>query len=227
MTDTSPQHARAIGEKLRAVRQERQMSLRELAHKAEVSASMLSQIETGKVFPSVRSLYGIANALNVSVDYFFPEQANGSLAQGSLASSNAGELTASELRDAKVNGTAMDQAFVPDAQHSSPIVHASARPMIELKGGVTWSRLTALAEKGAEFLEIRYAPGAMSGVNMSHHEGREFGLILEGELVVELGFESYTLCKGDSIIFESTVPHRLINKSSQPMSAVWVVLSNP
>jgi transcriptional regulator with XRE-family HTH domain len=52
------------------------MSLRELATEAEISASMLSQIETGKVFPSVRSLYGIASALGVSVDYFFPEVAN-------------------------------------------------------------------------------------------------------------------------------------------------------
>jgi quercetin dioxygenase-like cupin family protein len=60
---------------------------------------------------------------------------------------------------------------------------------------------------------------------MSHHEGREIGLILEGELVVELGFESYTLHEGDSIIFESTVPHRLINKRAQSMRAVWVVLS--
>ena len=91
--------------------------------------------------------------------------------------------------------------------------------------GLPISRLTALAEQGAEFLEINYAPGAMSGASMSHHEGREFGLILEGEFVVELGFESYTLQEGDSIIFESTVPHRLINKSNRPMRAVWVVLS--
>ena len=76
MTDKNPQHAREIGEKLRSIRQERQMSLRTLAKNAEVSASMLSQIETGKVFPSVRSLYGIASALAVSVDYFFPEPGN-------------------------------------------------------------------------------------------------------------------------------------------------------
>jgi uncharacterized cupin superfamily protein len=104
-------------------------------------------------------------------------------------------------------------------------VHADSRPTIELKGGVTWSRLTALAENGAEFLEITYAPGAMSGDNMSHHEGREFGFVLEGELVVELGFDSYTLGAGDSIIFESTTPHRLINKGTKSMRAVWVVLS--
>ena len=226
MADTNPQHARAIGEKLRAVRQERQMSLRELANKAEVSASMLSQIETGKVFPSVRSLYSIANALAVSVDYFFPEQNDGQVAPEGAEMIALGAMTASEMRDAKLNGTGgIDTEFAPSMQSSSPVVHAGARPMIELKGGVTWARLTALAERGAEFLEITYAPGAMSGANLSHHEGREFGLILEGELVVELGFESYTLHEGDSIIFESTVPHRLINKSAQSMRAVWVVLS--
>lgn len=228
MADTNPHHARAIGEKLRTVRQERKMSLRDLANKAEVSASMLSQIETGKVFPSVRSLYSIANALGVSIDYFFPEghedratpPPNGSQLNAAPA------LTASEMRDARLNGAAsLEKEFMIPSGVSAPIVHAMSRPTIELKGGVTWARLTALAEKGAEFLEITYASGAMSGANLSHHEGREFGLVLEGELLIELGFESYTLQKGDSIIFESTVPHRLINRSDQPMRAIWVVLS--
>jgi transcriptional regulator with XRE-family HTH domain/mannose-6-phosphate isomerase-like protein (cupin superfamily) len=226
MIETKPQHARAIGEKLRAVRQERQMSLRELASKAEMSASMLSQIETGKVFPSVRSLYGIADALDVSVDYFFPEQNNGRVPPKNGGENSQGTLTASEMRDARLNGTPeMAQEFAPHTESSAPVVHANTRPIIELNGGVIWSRLTALAEKGAEFLEITYSPGAMSGTNMSHHEGREFGLILEGELVIELGFESYTLHAGDSIVFESAVPHRLHNKHTKPMRAVWVVLS--
>ncbi|MCL4395421.1 MAG: cupin domain-containing protein, partial [Chloroflexi bacterium] len=67
--------------------------------------------------------------------------------------------------------------------------------------------------------------GATSGASMSHHEGREFGLILEGELVVELGFERHALCTGDSIIFDSTTPHRLTNACTKPARAVWVVLA--
>ena len=228
MADTNPQHARAIGEKLRAARQEQQLSLRELATRVEVSASMLSQIETGKVFPSVRSLYSIASALGVSVDYFFPDQENNLLSQESEGSSEAGELTASEMRDARISeGTGIAAEFSRPRQPSSPIIHADSRPAIELKGGVSWSRLTALAERGVEFLEINYAPGAISGASMSHHEGREFGLVLEGELAIELGFESYTLGPGDSIIFESTTPHRLTNKGSGQMRAIWVVLSQP
>jgi transcriptional regulator with XRE-family HTH domain len=224
MPETDPQHARAIGEKLRSARQQRQMSLRELAKKAEISASMLSQIETGKAYPSVRSIYSIAAALAVPVDYFFPVQ--GTITSRS-ASDVPGNMTASELRDAKVNGEMGDAVleFSPRVQSPTPVVHAHDRPTIELKGGITWSRLTALAESGAEFLEITYAPGATSGAQMSHHEGREFGLILEGELIVELGFELYTLCQGDSIIFDSTTPHRMTNKGTQPMRALWVVLS--
>lgn len=203
------------------------MSLRDLASKAEVSASMLSQIETGKVFPSVRSLYTIATALEVSVDYFFPDQdgSRDSVPLNGSGESSRQTLTASEMRDAQLNGVQTNQDVTTEKQLPAPVVHASARPVIELNGGVTWARLTALAERGAEFLEITYAPGAMSGINMSHHEGREFGLILEGQLVVELGFETYTLNKGDSIIFESTVPHRLMNRSDQAMRAVWVVLN--
>jgi len=64
-----------------------------------------------------------------------------------------------------------------------------------------------------------------SGANMSHHKGREFGLILEGELIVELGFEFYTLRPGDSIIFDSMTPHRLTNQNAKPMRALWVVLN--
>lgn len=224
MANSTPHHARAIGEKLRAIRQEHDMSLRELADKAEISASMLSQIETGKVFPSVRSLYTIASALNVSVDYFFPEENR--TASESLVNGSFGEMTASEMRDAKLKGVAEVVKEFPPRTQSSSILHVDTRPVIELKGGVTWSRLTALAESGAEFLEITYDPQAMSGDNMSHHEGREFGLVLEGQLVVELGFEAHTLSAGDSIIFESTTPHRLINKSSKPARAVWIVLSH-
>jgi transcriptional regulator with XRE-family HTH domain len=227
MSQIDPQHARAIGEKLRAIRQERQMSLRELAEKADMSASMLSQIETGKAFPSVRSLYNIAAVLAVSIDYFFPEQGNSPVMAAPPDENPAGALTASEMREAQLHRNAENGAAEPalQAQTLPRIVHAGVRPTIELNGGVTWSRLTALSESDAEFLEIAYEPGASSGLNMSHHQGREFGFVLEGELVIELGFESYTLHTGDSIIFDSSTPHRLVNKNDRPMRAVWVVLN--
>lgn len=66
-------------------------------------------------------------------------------------------------------------------------------------------------------------PAAQLREYLSHHKGREFGLILEGALDVQLGFKQVTLVAGDSIVFDSTTPHRLINNSNQPVRALWVV----
>jgi transcriptional regulator with XRE-family HTH domain/quercetin dioxygenase-like cupin family protein len=225
MPEMKFEHARIIGEKLRAARKRQRISLRELATKADISASMLSQIETGKAYPSVRSIYDIAAALDLPVDYFFPDQMVDRLAPADESVGGEGELTASEMREATINGSM--EPTVAESIHPGSImaqvVHASARPTILLKGGVTWTRLTASAEADAEFLEITYACGATSGENLSHHEGREFGLILEGQLVVQLSHQEFILSEGDSIVFDSTTPHLLTNKGSQPMRALWVV----
>src|SRR5215475_9591184 len=113
--------ARAIGEKLRTVRQEHNMTLRELARRADISASMLSQIETGKAFPSVRSLYNIAAALGVTVDHFFPEQNDQSTEEG-FASISVGDLTASEMRSVLLNRSVADAAEITRPITTSPIV---------------------------------------------------------------------------------------------------------
>ena len=63
-----------IGDRLRATRQERGLSLRELAERLGVSPSLISQVETGRARPSVSTLYAIASELNVSLDeLLFPD----------------------------------------------------------------------------------------------------------------------------------------------------------
>ena len=47
------------------------MSLRELARRVDVSASSVSQIETGRTQPSVRTLYAIVSELGLSLDEIF------------------------------------------------------------------------------------------------------------------------------------------------------------
>jgi transcriptional regulator with XRE-family HTH domain/quercetin dioxygenase-like cupin family protein len=225
MSDFKLDHARLIGSKLRAIRQQQRVSLRELAKKADISASMLSQIEMGKAYPSVRSIYSIAAALGVPVDYFFPDQDMERGKPSEDASAVQGGMTASEMREVTINRAA-GSASSPAIQQGSilaQVIHASARPTILLKGGVSWMRLTATPEPDAEFLEITYAVGATSGENLSQHKGREFGLILEGELVIQLDSQRITLREGDSIVFDSMTPHRLENLGDKPMRALWVV----
>ena len=54
-----------VGPRLRAYREQRGLSLRELARRLGVSPSAISQIETGKSRPSVSTLYSIVSELGV------------------------------------------------------------------------------------------------------------------------------------------------------------------
>lgn len=200
-----------IGERLKAARTQRRLSLRELAQLASVSASLLSQIENGKANPSVESLYNIAAALGTPVTDLFLDAA-------------APPLSASEFRVAQLHNGEM--AAPGDGKVAAPVITRMAeRPTITLMGGVTWARLTEQPEQDAEFLETVYPPGSSSGIHMSHHHGREFGLVIEGELTLELGFERFALGPGDTIVFGSPTPHRLSNQSDRPVRALWVVLN--
>lgn len=62
--------ARALGEKIRALRQRLKLTLEEVATAAGISKPFLSQVERGLASPSLTSFAGIANALGVSMQYF-------------------------------------------------------------------------------------------------------------------------------------------------------------
>jgi transcriptional regulator with XRE-family HTH domain len=66
-----------IGRRLRDLRAGRELSLRQLARMIGASPSLLSQVENGKVTPSVDTLYELARALNTSVASFFGDAPDG------------------------------------------------------------------------------------------------------------------------------------------------------
>ncbi len=65
-----------IGERLRALREERNISMRSLATRSGLSANALSMIERGKASPSVSTLYKLAEALGISITAFFSSDAD-------------------------------------------------------------------------------------------------------------------------------------------------------
>lgn len=64
---------KAIGERIRRLRMRRSMGLVDLGKKTGLSASFLSQLETGRVVPTVRNLARIGMAFNKDLSYFFRE----------------------------------------------------------------------------------------------------------------------------------------------------------
>ncbi|MGL4308690.1 helix-turn-helix domain-containing protein [Cetobacterium sp. SF1] len=62
-----------IGNKLKKIRNERNMSLDDLASITGVSKAMLSQIENGKSNPTVSTLWKISTSLKISFSFFIEE----------------------------------------------------------------------------------------------------------------------------------------------------------
>ena len=81
-------------------------------------------------------------------------------------------------------------------------------------------------ESNAEFMEVTYGVGGGSteGDHAIRHNGREYSVILEGQLSVQVGFEQYVLDPGDSMAFDSTIPHRFWNAGPVPVRGIWFVV---
>lgn len=63
----------AFGEKLREIREKRGLTLREVAKRAHVSESLISQIERNKVSPAIDTLFSLVEALDTDIEYIFQD----------------------------------------------------------------------------------------------------------------------------------------------------------
>jgi transcriptional regulator with XRE-family HTH domain len=195
------EHLDGIGDRLRAERTKAGISQRELARRLGLSASLISQLESGLSKPSVGTLYAIVTELDLSLDKLLRGDDN---PRRSDADSGSGGTTG------------------PD----SPLVHPADRKSIELASGVRWEQLTADTEQEVDFLHAIYEVGGASTPDESlmRHHGREYGYVVSGKMGIQLGFELFELNPGDSIAFDSTEPHRLFNMGDEPVHAIWFVV---
>jgi len=198
----------SLGQALRATRERRELSLRELARRVKVSPSFVSQIELGKANPSVGTLYSLVSVLGITLDDLIGE---------TTIDAGQGQLDAPPA-DAGTPGTW--------PRVDVPVQPAESRKRVEMSG-VVWERLTHDHDPYVDFLHVEYAPGSSSCApdQMMRHGGREYGHVVSGRLDVQVGFDSHSLGPGDSIHFDSMTPHRLSNPYDETCAAVWFVLA--
>jgi transcriptional regulator with XRE-family HTH domain len=72
----------SLGERIKALRLERDLQQRQLAEKADLTPSMVSQIESGRLTPSLHTLGRIAAALGVPIATLFDGQPAGRIQVG-------------------------------------------------------------------------------------------------------------------------------------------------
>lgn len=185
-----------LGVRLRAIRMEQGLTLRALAARADISPSMLSQVETGKIHPSVTTLYSLVSLLGVSLDKLL-------------------ELTPTE--DPQEPARATD---VVEVQRRDD------RTTLEMEHGVVWERLATAGVGGVDPLLVTYEPGASGSAEgkLVGHRGTEFGFVLEGELTLLFERETWTLRPGDSVSFDSRRPHLYRNDTDGPVRGLWFVV---
>ena len=217
MVTPSPADMPSLGERIRAERVRQGVSLRALARAVGVSASMISQIETGKSRPSVSTLYAITSSLNLSLLEIF-ESGERYAEDAAANASSANGLTP----------TTVLEAISARGPRLGPVVRPPERRVLKLDSGVTWERLGEIPPLHVDFLLITYAPGGTSSStgDLMRHPGWEYGYLLRGELVLTLAFEEHRLRPGDAVSFDSTTPHRYRNDGKDPAVGVWFVLED-
>jgi transcriptional regulator with XRE-family HTH domain len=193
-----------LGSRLRVARERKGMTVRGLARYVGVSPSLVSQIERGRVMPSVGTLYALTNELGLVVDDLF---------KGSEAKSKGRE-----------RAPHTESSFI-DIQN--PMITPDQRKTISLADGVRWERLTPVPDKDLEFLIVVYKVGAESCPKeaLIRHGGKEYAYLISGRLGIRISFEEFELRPGDSISFDAQMPHRLWTVGREPAVAVWVVLN--
>jgi transcriptional regulator with XRE-family HTH domain len=174
-----------IGVKVRKLRKEKGLTLADLAGLCGCSSSLISQIETGTVNPSLSTLKTIADVLDISLASLFT--------------------------------TGLVSKDTPYF-----LMRAEERKALKTQGGVTFELLSRGIDFPCEFILNEFPPGTSTGQDGYVHEGAECGLVLEGELNIEIDGVVHHVEKGDSISLLSSVPHRIWNPGSKKAVAVWV-----
>ena len=73
-----------------------------------------------------------------------------------------------------------------------------------------------------EFMYDEYEVNSSTGDKLYQHDGEECGFVLEGKLEVNLNGKKFILNEGDSIWFQSTIPHKMKNLSNKKTITIWV-----
>lgn len=195
----------SLGKKIRAIRTAKDMKITEMSRLSGLTTSLISQVERGLISPSIETLKKIGNVLDVPLSFLFEtDEREGT--PGGVPPRPAAD--AAEIKPLNLFG-------------ASPVVHPDARKRLYPGEGIELQLLNPNLNGPIEFIYNVYQPHSGTGGGKYSHPGSECGLILTGELVVEIGEETHVLRAGDSITFESTTPHAKRNLSDQVCTCVW------
>lgn len=104
----------------------------------------------------------------------------------------------------------------------SCLMRPKERKVLTTEGGVQFQLLSRDVSVPFEFILNIWPPGTSTGKEAYSHDGEECGLLLEGELEIEINGKHYRMRPGDTITLKSSTSHRIYNPGKKKAVAIWV-----
>ena len=185
-----------VGFKIKSLRESKGLSVEEIAERSGLSVDQINNIENGQNLPSLGPLIKIARALGVRLGTFMDDND----ALGPV-------VTRAEEREQN-----RSISFSNDAVDARK--HMEYHPLAQQKAG-----------RHMEPFIIDINPEDTPNFQLSAHEGEEFIYVMDGEVEIVYGKDTYLLKEGDSIFYDSIVKHHVHGapgKSAKILAVVYI-----
>jgi transcriptional regulator with XRE-family HTH domain len=83
--------------------------------------------------------------------------------------------------------------------------------------------LSPSTARDLQFMILHIPPGGGSGEVPYTSPGEKAGLVLEGTLRVHIGEDMVDIHAGDSVQFDSSIPHRFGNPTNSGVRVLWII----
>ena len=115
-------------------------------------------------------------------------------------------------------------ALVEDHRDHRKVVRKQDRKRIRAPHSpVEYELLSPDLRRNMEVIMMELEPGQASSPVPVGHRGEECATILGGKARVQVGDEYFDLEEGDTIYFDSGVPHRVLNPGTTPMRLISTI----
>jgi transcriptional regulator with XRE-family HTH domain len=185
-----------VGLKIKGLRESKNLSVEEIAERSGLTVEQITSIENDQNLPSLGPLIKIARALGVRLGTFMDD--NDAL----------GPVVCRAADRERDNSISFSNGAT-DARK-----HMEYHPLAQQKAG-----------RHMEPFVIDIHPEESPEFQLSAHEGEEFIYVMQGEVEIVYGKETYTLKEGDSIFYDSIVKHHVHGapgKSAKILAVVYI-----
>ena len=182
-----------VGEKIKSIRETKQISVSELAERTGLAEEQINRIENNVDIPSLAPLIKIARALGVRLGTFLDDQ---------------DEVGAVVCRKEELNNSTI--SFSNNAMNAR--THMQYHSLSNSK-----------ADRHMEPFIIDIEATDETNYELSSHEGEEFIFVMEGVVEIAYGKKHHVIEAGDSIYYDSIVPHHVHGYQGQAAKILAVV----